>query len=102
MSAGRVAIITAGADGIGAATATAFAASGHRVVLVDIDKDALECGFALTRKQRDQVVHVFGRKLGQLGWLLGLEVIGEDQHGQHLVSTRLARERREILECQRR
>ena len=38
----RVAIVTAAADGIGAATARAFAASGHRVVLVDIDGDALK------------------------------------------------------------
>jgi NAD(P)-dependent dehydrogenase (short-subunit alcohol dehydrogenase family) len=38
----RVAIVTAGADGIGAATARAFAASGHRVVVVDIDGAALK------------------------------------------------------------
>jgi NAD(P)-dependent dehydrogenase (short-subunit alcohol dehydrogenase family) len=42
VSEGRVAIVTAAADGIGAATAKAFVASSHRVVLVDIDKDALE------------------------------------------------------------
>jgi len=38
----RVVIVTAAADGIGAATARAFASSGDRVVLVDIDRDAVE------------------------------------------------------------
>lgn len=37
----RVAIVTAAADGIGAATALAFAAAGYRVALVDIDADGL-------------------------------------------------------------
>ena len=35
-SGARVAVVTAAADGIGAATARAFARSGHRVVLVDV------------------------------------------------------------------
>lgn len=37
----RVAIVTAAADGIGAATAQAFAESAHRLVLVDIDGEGL-------------------------------------------------------------
>lgn len=40
-AAGRVAIITAAADGIGGATALAFAGAGYRLVLVDIDADRL-------------------------------------------------------------
>jgi len=38
---GRVVIVTAAADGIGAATATAFADNGYRVVLADIDPTRL-------------------------------------------------------------
>jgi NAD(P)-dependent dehydrogenase (short-subunit alcohol dehydrogenase family) len=38
----RVAIVTAAGDGIGAATARAFAASGHTVVPVDIDGSAVD------------------------------------------------------------
>jgi NAD(P)-dependent dehydrogenase (short-subunit alcohol dehydrogenase family) len=37
----KVAIVTAAADGIGAATALAFAGAGYRVALVDIDADGL-------------------------------------------------------------
>jgi meso-butanediol dehydrogenase / (S,S)-butanediol dehydrogenase / diacetyl reductase len=37
--AGRVAIVTGGASGIGAATAAAFAAEGARVVVADVDRE---------------------------------------------------------------
>jgi NAD(P)-dependent dehydrogenase (short-subunit alcohol dehydrogenase family) len=37
----KVAIVTAAADGIGAATALAFAGAGYRVALVDIDADGV-------------------------------------------------------------
>ena len=37
--AGRVAIVTGGASGIGAASATALAAEGARVVVADVDRD---------------------------------------------------------------
>jgi NAD(P)-dependent dehydrogenase (short-subunit alcohol dehydrogenase family) len=37
----RVAIVTAAGDGIGAATARAFAASGHALLLVDLDAESL-------------------------------------------------------------
>jgi NAD(P)-dependent dehydrogenase (short-subunit alcohol dehydrogenase family) len=40
--AGRVAVITGGASGIGLAMAEAFAASGMHIVLADIELDALE------------------------------------------------------------
>lgn len=38
----RVAIVTAAADGIGAATARAFGAAGYRVALVDVDGDGAD------------------------------------------------------------
>jgi NAD(P)-dependent dehydrogenase (short-subunit alcohol dehydrogenase family) len=38
----RVAVVTAAADGIGAATARAFGESGHAVALVDVDATALD------------------------------------------------------------
>lgn len=37
----KVAIVTAAADGIGAATALAFAAAGYRVALVDVDAEGV-------------------------------------------------------------
>lgn len=37
----KVAIVTAAADGIGAATALAFAGAGYRVAMVDVDTDGL-------------------------------------------------------------
>ena len=40
--AGKVAVVTGAASGIGRATATAFAGQGMQVVLADIEKDALE------------------------------------------------------------
>src|SRR5881397_1228207 len=36
---GRVAVVTGGASGIGAATATALAREGARVVLADVDRE---------------------------------------------------------------
>ena len=54
----RVAIITGAADGIGRATALAFARAGFRLVLVDIDaagleRTAKECGPAVLTKVAD-------------------------------------------------
>jgi NAD(P)-dependent dehydrogenase (short-subunit alcohol dehydrogenase family) len=45
--AGRTALITGAASGIGRATAAALAAEGARVVLVDLDKDGLAAAAAL-------------------------------------------------------
>ncbi len=39
---GRVAVITGGGGGIGAALARAFAARGARIVLADVDRAAME------------------------------------------------------------
>ncbi len=44
--AGRVAVVTGAASGIGKAMATSFAAEGMRVVLADIDAEALEVAHA--------------------------------------------------------
>ena len=45
----RVAVVTGGGSGIGAAMAAAFAARGARLVLADIDPDALERSAATVR-----------------------------------------------------
>lgn len=39
---GKVAIITGGSGGIGRAAAKLFAAAGGRIILVDLDDDALQ------------------------------------------------------------
>lgn len=51
--AGRGAVITGGASGIGLATATEFSSRGARVVLADVDKPALE--LAVARLQAEGV-----------------------------------------------
>lgn len=51
-----VAVVTAGADGIGAATARAFVSAGHRVVLVDIDAQQLESTKAAIGERAQAVV----------------------------------------------
>jgi NAD(P)-dependent dehydrogenase (short-subunit alcohol dehydrogenase family) len=52
---GRVAIITAAADGIGQSTAAAFAAAGYRLVLVDINESSLRATAADLGLSGDEV-----------------------------------------------
>jgi 3-oxoacyl-[acyl-carrier protein] reductase len=79
---GRVAFVTGGARGIGAATATRLAADGAKVAVVDLDeaacKDTVEAitsagGTALALAcdvaRRDQVEAAVSRTVEQLGWL---------------------------------
>ncbi len=53
----RVAVVTGGGSGIGAAMASAFAARGARVVLADIDPDALERSAATVRARGCRRAH---------------------------------------------
>ena len=54
----RVAVVTGGGSGIGAAMAAAFAARGARLVLADIDPDALERSAATVRGAGAEVLTV--------------------------------------------
>jgi NAD(P)-dependent dehydrogenase (short-subunit alcohol dehydrogenase family) len=55
---GRVAVVTGGGSGIGAAMAAAFAARGAHLVLADIDRDALERSAASLRGAGAEVLTV--------------------------------------------
>ena len=48
--AGRVALVTGGASGIGRASAERFAAHGMRVCVVDLDGDAASCAASVVRR----------------------------------------------------
>src|SRR5262247_1433261 len=65
LSEGRVALVTGAARGIGAATVTALAAAGWRVVAVDRCADDPALPYALgTRAELDRVVAAAGRGTG--------------------------------------
>lgn len=73
---GQRVIVTAGAAGIGAAIAGAFAARGARVHVCDVDEQALSaCPHAWSRadvSRRDQIDRYMGEALAHLG---GLDVL---------------------------
>ena len=56
--AGKVAVVTGGASGIGLGMATRFAAEGMRLVLADIEEGALEAAAADLREQGAEVLAV--------------------------------------------
>ena len=79
--AGRVAIVTGGASGIGAATARALAAEGAGLVLVDVDRErgpavaseidaAFVPGDVADARLLARVVEDAARKLGRLDVLV--------------------------------
>ena len=55
---GRVAVVTGGASGIGRAMAQRFAEAGMRVVLADVERDALEATAAALRDGGAEVLAV--------------------------------------------
>src|SRR5438445_11141920 len=55
---GRVAVITGGGGGIGAAMAAAFAARGARIVLADVDAEAMERVAATLPLRRTEVLTI--------------------------------------------
>src|SRR5207249_1897504 len=55
---GRVAVITGGGGGIGAAMAAAFAARGARIVLADVDAEAMERVAATLPLRRTEVLPI--------------------------------------------
>ncbi len=56
--AGKVAVVTGGASGIGLAMATRFAAEGMRLVLADVEADALEAAAAGLRENGAEALAV--------------------------------------------
>ncbi|MGH7152596.1 MAG: SDR family NAD(P)-dependent oxidoreductase, partial [Acetobacteraceae bacterium] len=55
---GKVALITGGGNGIGRATAIAFATQGARIAIVDRDKDAGESTAGVIRQQGGNAIFI--------------------------------------------
>src|SRR5262249_20666539 len=72
--AGRVAVITGGAGGIGTALARAFAARGAKLVLADVDETAL-ARVAGTLRAEGATVHTVRTDVGELA---SVEALAEE------------------------
>jgi NAD(P)-dependent dehydrogenase (short-subunit alcohol dehydrogenase family) len=95
---GRTAIVTAAADGIGKATALAFAGAGYRLALADIDADGLqqtaqECGgLALVTDVTDPaaVRELVDRALAEFGGIdVLVNVVGGSRPGKSTIELSL-------------